>query len=159
MSLLKTRCGGGLPRSPREGAVPPSIPPKGGSAPWDPRTGGGIPPTPLLRAGWPRRDRPPSCLRQERKASYCSWAETRERAPMTHTARASASGPKRDVKFFAKLSFKKAVKKAGERGVLGRLGCRRPGRTGRRGSPQVPGCGGRSQRPGAPGQRADLPCG
>ena len=46
--------------------MPPSIPPKGGSAPWDPRTGGGIPPTPLLRAGWPRRDRPPSCLRQGR---------------------------------------------------------------------------------------------
>ncbi|HJB98426.1 MAG TPA: hypothetical protein H9710_07595, partial [Candidatus Acutalibacter pullicola] len=27
---------------------------------------------------------------------------------MTHTARASASGPKRESKFFAKLSFKKA---------------------------------------------------
>ena len=33
LSVLGTRCGGGIPRTPREGAVPPSIPSKGGSAP------------------------------------------------------------------------------------------------------------------------------
>ena len=33
LSVLGTRCGGGLPRSPREGAAPPSNPSKGGSAP------------------------------------------------------------------------------------------------------------------------------
>ncbi len=30
MPILETRCGGGLPRTPREGAEPPSNPPKGG---------------------------------------------------------------------------------------------------------------------------------
>ena len=39
LSTLQTRCGGGLPRSPREGAEPPSIPSKGGSAPYPPLTG------------------------------------------------------------------------------------------------------------------------
>ena len=48
LSTLQTRSGGGLPRSPREGAVPPSNPPEGGSAPRLPRRGGSVPPTPPL---------------------------------------------------------------------------------------------------------------
>ena len=43
MSVLGTRCGGGLPRAPREGAAPPSNPSKGGLCPLDPRTGGAWP--------------------------------------------------------------------------------------------------------------------
>ena len=146
MSVLGTRCGGGFPRTPREGAVPPSIPSKGGSAPWTPERGcvaardkpargragqagpwpgrtsrplacgkgGGVAPraSRLLacRKGGgvaPRASRPLAYGKGGEFRSY-SQAETRERAPMTHTARASASGPKRDIKFFAKLSFKKA---------------------------------------------------
>ena len=42
---------------------------------------------------------PPSCVPQGRKASYCSQAEPREREERTH-ARATASGPKREAKFF-----------------------------------------------------------
>ena len=39
LSVLRTRCGGGFPRAPREGAAPPSNPSKGGSAPWPPEGG------------------------------------------------------------------------------------------------------------------------
>ena len=50
LSVLGTRCGGGLPRSPRRGLrLLPS--PLRGLCPLDPRRGGSIPPTPLLRAG------------------------------------------------------------------------------------------------------------
>ena len=63
---------------------------------------------PTARAGGCTPGKPPSCLPQGRGVEYFRSVETRERAPMTHTARASASGPKRDIKFFAKLSFKKA---------------------------------------------------
>ena len=82
---------------PREGAVPPSNPPEGGSAPWPPERG-------CVAA----RDRPPSCVPQGRKFRSCSYAETRECALRTHTARASASGPWREIKFFAKLSSKES---------------------------------------------------
>src|SRR5699024_8822360 len=86
---------------------------------------GGIPPTPLLRAGCvAARDRPPSCVPQGRvrgrtgQAAFLPAARaeslilqlgrnTRTRGNDTH-ARAIARGPKREVKFFAKLSFKKA---------------------------------------------------
>ena len=48
MSFLETRCGGGFPCTPREGAVPPSNPPEGGSAPWTRERGGSFPPYPPL---------------------------------------------------------------------------------------------------------------
>ena len=112
--------------------MPPSNPPEGGSAPRLPRRGGSVPSTPLLRAGCvTARDKPPSCLRQGRglhpkQAAFLPAARaesailqldgnTRTRGNDTH-ARALASGPKRDAKFFAKLSFKKA---GGERSVTG----------------------------------------
>ena len=47
LSVLRTRCGGGLPRAPREGAVPPSIPSKGALPPRPPN-GGRCPPYPPL---------------------------------------------------------------------------------------------------------------
>ena len=86
-----------LVATPREGAVPPSNPLKGGSAPWPPERG-------CVAA----RDRPPSCVPQGRKFRSCSYAETRECALRTHTARALASGPWREIKFFAKLSSKES---------------------------------------------------
>ncbi len=39
LSVLGTRCGGGLPRAPREGAEPPSIPSKGALPPGPPKGG------------------------------------------------------------------------------------------------------------------------
>ena len=122
---------------PREGAVPPSIPSKGALPPRPPKggawphgtsrllacgKGGGVAPraSRLLAYGKggcvTARDKPPSCVPQGREFRFCTWVETRERASMTHTARASASGPKREAKFFAPLSFKKA----GEAGEIGR---------------------------------------
>ena len=74
LPILETRCGGGLPRSPREGAVPPSNPPKGGSAPWPPERGEVSPLPPSYGPGGPGGtsrpvtglDEPPSCLPQGR---------------------------------------------------------------------------------------------
>ena len=109
-------CGGGLPRSPREGAVPPSIPSKGGSAPWTPE-GGKCPPYPPLtgrvrdrtgqaallpaaRAGG-LHPRQAAFLRAARAESLIlqPGGTTRTRGNDTH-ARATASGPKREAKFF-----------------------------------------------------------
>ena len=84
------------------------------AGPWPGRTGRPVagqdkPPSCLRQGrGGCTPGKPPSCLPQGRGVEYFRSVETRERAPMTHTARASASGPKRDIKFFAKLSFKKA---------------------------------------------------
>ena len=52
LPILETRCGGGLPRTPREGAVPPSNPPKGALPPRPPK-GGRYPPYPPLRGQSP----------------------------------------------------------------------------------------------------------
>ncbi len=129
--FLKLGAGEASPAPPGRGLCPLPSPPEGGSAPRLPRRGGSIPPTPLLRAGCvTARDKPPSCLRQGRglhpkQAAFLRAARaestilqldgnTRTRGNDTH-ARALASGPKRDAKFFAKLSSKKA---GGGRGVL-----------------------------------------
>ena len=106
--------------------MPPSNPPKGGSAPWPPERGEVSPLPPSYGPGGPGgtsrpvtgRDEPPSCLRQGRKFRSCSYAETRECALRTHTARALASGPWREIKFFAKLSSKES----GGRNVCSLLG-------------------------------------
>ena len=132
--------------TPLKGALPPSPPNGGKYPPYPPLTGRVAPagragPWP----GWTGRllacgkggcvtaqDEPPSCLRQGRvrgrtgQAAFLPAARaeslilqlgrnTRTRAHDSH-ARASASGPKREEKFFAKLSFKKA----GEAGEIGR---------------------------------------
>ena len=91
--------------SPLKGALPPR-PPKGGRyPPYPPLTGrvrdrtGQAALLPAARAGGCTPGEPPSCVPQGRKASYCSQAEPREREETTH-ARATASGPKREAKFF-----------------------------------------------------------
>ena len=74
LPILETRCGGGFPRTPREGAAPPSNPAKGGSAPWPPERGEVSPLPPSYGPGGPGGtsrpvtglDEPPSCLRQGR---------------------------------------------------------------------------------------------
>ena len=108
--------------SPLKGALPPRPPNGGEVSPLPPSYGPGGPggTSRLLACGKggcvTARDKPPSCVPQGREFRFCTWVETRERASMTHTARASASGPKREAKFFAPLSFKKA----GEAGEIGR---------------------------------------
>ena len=49
MPILETRCGGGLPRSPRRGLCPLPTFLRGALPPGTPERGGGVPPTPLLR--------------------------------------------------------------------------------------------------------------
>ena len=61
LSTLQTRCGGGLPRTPREGAVPPSNPPEGGSAPWTRERGGSFPPYPPLTGRGPYQKEKGKC--------------------------------------------------------------------------------------------------
>ena len=65
---------------------------------------------PAARAGGCTPGKPPSCLRQGREAQDKNAGKTREREGAVPTARALASGPKREKKFFAKLSYKKAEK-------------------------------------------------
>ena len=93
--------------SPLRGALPPR-PPNGGKFPPYPPLKGRVRDRTGQAGPWPGRTSRPLACGKGRGGEYFRSAETRERASMTHTARASASGPKRESKFFAKLSFKKA---------------------------------------------------
>ena len=113
--LPTARAGGCTP------GEPPSCLPQGrGVAPQASRLlaygkGGGLHPRqaaflPAARAGGCTPGKPPSCLWQGRKIQDKNAGKTRESEGAVPTARAPASGPKREKKFFAKLSYKKAEK-------------------------------------------------